>query len=54
MKRLFAILLFAVGGLAAEIVHPVYCSSIVETRTRGGRKEARTDDGKDGPRPDRR
>ncbi|WP_133254632.1 hypothetical protein [Paraburkholderia unamae] len=54
MKRVLAILFFAASGLAAEIVHPVYCSCIVETRSRTGRKETRTHDGKDGSRADRR
>jgi hypothetical protein len=52
MKRLLAIFFFAASGLAAEIAHPVYCSCIIETRSRIGRKETRTDDGKDGSRPD--
>ncbi|MEM5425492.1 MULTISPECIES: hypothetical protein [Paraburkholderia] len=54
MKRLLAILFFAASGLAAEIAHPVYCSCIAETRSRLGRKEKNTNDGKDGSRSDRR
>jgi hypothetical protein len=43
MRRLLAILLFAAGGLATELVHPVSCSCIVERSQRAGRKDTRTD-----------
>jgi hypothetical protein len=43
LKRLLAILLFAAGGFATEIVRPVYCSCIAESRWRMPRKEKRTD-----------
>ncbi|MFM0075940.1 hypothetical protein PQQ86_32795 [Paraburkholderia sediminicola] len=32
MKRLFAILAFMAGGLAAELAHPVRCSLITARR----------------------
>jgi hypothetical protein len=32
MKRLFAILGFMAGGLAAELAHPVQCSLITASR----------------------
>jgi hypothetical protein len=41
MRRLLAILLFAAGGLATELVHPVSCSCITERSQRVGRKETR-------------
>ncbi len=40
--RLLAILLFAAGGLATEIVRPVYCSCIAQSSWRAPRKEQRT------------
>jgi hypothetical protein len=43
IRRLLAILLFAAGGFATEIVRPVYCSCITESRQRTTREEKRTD-----------
>lgn len=42
MKRLIAILAFAVGGLAAELAHPIQCSLLapsgVSARRRKGER----------------
>ena len=38
MKRWLMILLFAAGGLAAEIAHPVQCSLLSESRLQSGKR----------------
>ena len=35
MKRLFAILALLVGGICAEIAHPVQCNLITSSRPQG-------------------
>ncbi|WP_167389801.1 hypothetical protein [Burkholderia ubonensis] len=44
MKRWLAILLFAAGGFATELVHPVQCSLMTESRQRADRKTDRHGD----------
>ncbi|CAN0628390.1 conserved protein of unknown function [Burkholderia multivorans] len=41
MKRLLAIAAFIAGGLATEIAHPVYCSTVPASGLRIRRKEGR-------------
>jgi hypothetical protein len=38
MKRMFAILAFMAGGLAAELTHPVQCSLIDASRVQVKRR----------------
>ncbi|CAG9257741.1 conserved hypothetical protein [Burkholderia diffusa] len=47
MKRWLMILLFAVGGLATEIAHPVQCSLLSVSRQRTGDRRGRNDGGQD-------
>lgn len=42
MKRLFAVLAFAVAGLAAELANPVQCNLIHASRQYRPRKRERT------------
>ncbi|WP_431822381.1 hypothetical protein [Burkholderia sp. F1] len=44
MKRWLTILLFAAGGFATELVHPLQCSLLTESRLRAGRKTDRHGD----------
>jgi hypothetical protein len=44
MKRWLMILLFAAGGLATEIAHPVQCSLPPVGRQRNGGRRGRNDD----------
>ncbi|WP_334041604.1 hypothetical protein [Burkholderia ambifaria] len=43
MKRWLMILLFAAGGLATEIAHPVQCSLLAISRQRVGNRRGRND-----------
>ncbi|WP_175752847.1 hypothetical protein [Burkholderia ambifaria] len=43
MKRWLMILLFAVGGLATEIAHPVQCSLLAISRQQVGNRRGRND-----------
>ncbi|MBR8334886.1 hypothetical protein [Burkholderia ambifaria] len=43
MKRWLMILLFAAGGLATEIAHPVQCSLLSISRQRVGTRRGRND-----------
>ncbi|AFQ48132.1 hypothetical protein [Burkholderia cepacia] len=43
MKRWLMILLFAAGGLATEIAHPVQCSLLSVSRQRSGDRRDRND-----------
>ncbi|AJY12175.1 hypothetical protein K6W16_27510 [Burkholderia dolosa] len=45
MKRWLMILLFAAGGLATEIAHPVQCSLLSESRLRVGPRRERDERG---------
>ena len=45
MKRWLMILLFAAGGLATEIAHPVQCSLLSVMRQRTGNRRGRNDGG---------
>ncbi|WP_175798368.1 hypothetical protein [Burkholderia ambifaria] len=47
MKRWLMILLFAAGGLATEIAHPVQCSLLAISRQQVGNRRGRND-GQDG------
>ncbi|KDB06681.1 hypothetical protein LIG30_3947 [Burkholderia sp. lig30] len=47
IKRLLAIAAFIAGGLATEFAHPVYCSTVSESRLRIWRKERRIHGRKD-------
>lgn len=40
MKRLFAILAFVAGGLAAEMAHPVQCSLIHASKVQTKRRKS--------------
>ncbi|WP_175924669.1 hypothetical protein [Burkholderia latens] len=44
MKRWLMILLFAAGGLATEIAHPVQCSLLSVSRQRNGERRGRDGD----------
>jgi hypothetical protein len=39
MKRLFAIVAFIAGGIAAEIAHPLQCSLIAASRPQEKRRK---------------
>lgn len=45
MKRWLMILLFAAGGVATEVAHPVQCSLLSVSRQRSGNRRARDDGG---------
>ncbi|WP_196481935.1 hypothetical protein [Burkholderia vietnamiensis] len=45
MKRWLMILLFAAGGVATEVAHPVQCSLLSVSRQRSGTRRARDDGG---------
>ncbi|MGU7812868.1 hypothetical protein [Burkholderia sp. AW49-1] len=47
MKRWLMIMLFAAGGLATEIAHPVQCSLLSISRQRTGDRRGRNDGGRD-------
>ncbi|WP_321799526.1 hypothetical protein [Burkholderia sp. BCC1988] len=47
MKRWLTILLFAAGGLATEIAHPVQCSLLSISRQRHGERRGRNDGDRD-------
>ncbi|EDT42272.1 hypothetical protein [Burkholderia ambifaria] len=43
MKRWLMILLFAAGGLATELAHPVQCSLLSISRQRAGTRRGRNE-----------
>ncbi|WP_169743723.1 hypothetical protein [Paraburkholderia kururiensis] len=46
MKRVMAMILFAAGGFATEVVHPVYCSLLapsMQSAARERKREQNTD-----------
>ncbi|WP_196483975.1 hypothetical protein [Burkholderia territorii] len=47
MMRWLMILLFAAGGLATEIAHPMQCSLLTVSRQRTGNRRSRNDDERD-------
>ncbi|WP_431227025.1 hypothetical protein [Burkholderia contaminans] len=42
MKRWLMILLFAAGGLATEVAHPVQCTLLSASRTQTGKRRRAT------------
>ncbi|WP_163012792.1 hypothetical protein [Burkholderia stabilis] len=47
MKRWLMIVLFAAGGLAAEIAHPVQCTLLTASRLQTGKRRGPSTDRQD-------